>query len=190
MRELQDYSGDFIPDLEMETFSKSALLRLWTATSKLYTGIDGIWYTMIKEKYNEELANELDLEIWSQRATPIEVKRIREAMNINGDDAVALCKFFQIEPQFKGVGHEIDFELHDTNDATMTIQRCPALEYFERHNWSDDTISYMCNSIDKGAFQLTAHLFNPKLTITPIKTAPRNNKDEKPCCIWEIKMEG
>ena len=42
MKELQDYSGSFRPDLKLQDFSKDALVRMWQAAAKLYIGIDGL----------------------------------------------------------------------------------------------------------------------------------------------------
>jgi hypothetical protein len=36
MEELKDYSGEFRRDIKLQDFSKDALVRLWTAASKLY----------------------------------------------------------------------------------------------------------------------------------------------------------
>jgi len=37
-------------------------------------GIDGLWYSLMREKFGEQMASELDWEIW-KRATPLEVRR-------------------------------------------------------------------------------------------------------------------
>jgi len=60
VRDLKDYSGPFIPDLKRSDFSKEALVRAWEATSRCFVMIDGLWYTLIKEKYDEATAGKLD----------------------------------------------------------------------------------------------------------------------------------
>ncbi|NQT47707.1 MAG: hypothetical protein HQ578_01885, partial [Chloroflexi bacterium] len=96
MEEMQDYSGPLRPDLKMEEFSKEALVRLWQAAGKLYVGLDGIWYSLIRERYGEDVARELDAELW-RREAPLEVRRNREAMNIWGDDVESVLKFLQVD---------------------------------------------------------------------------------------------
>ena len=66
MRELQDYSGEFLPDVTMHDFSRERLVAAWYAASKLYIGIDGLWYGLIKERFGEQVACELDREIWER----------------------------------------------------------------------------------------------------------------------------
>ena len=51
MAELEDYGGQFNPDLKLEDFSKAALIRLYAAACKDYLGIDGIWLARIRKKY-------------------------------------------------------------------------------------------------------------------------------------------
>jgi hypothetical protein len=189
MKELQDYSGSFIPNLKMKGFSKDAILRLWIATSKLYTGVDGIWMTMTRERFGNEVACELDREIWTKRGTPVEIRRIREAMNIWGDDVESLFKYFQIHPQLTGLEYEIEYDLKNKNHGIYTIKRCKSLEYFERHNEDPQIVRYVCQEIDWPAFQLTAHTFNPNMKVTPLKMPPRKSKDEFPHCQWEFKIE-
>jgi hypothetical protein len=36
MDELKDYSGDYIPNLKLQDFSKDCLVSLYNATGKLY----------------------------------------------------------------------------------------------------------------------------------------------------------
>lgn len=43
MGELQDYSGEYNPDVEFENFSKEALIRLLKAYQKVFVGALGIW---------------------------------------------------------------------------------------------------------------------------------------------------
>ena len=53
MRELTDYSGDFIPDVRFQDFSKDALVRLLVAAAHDYIGVDGIWINTIRKRSDE-----------------------------------------------------------------------------------------------------------------------------------------
>jgi len=102
VRDLKDYSGPFIPDLKRSDFSKEALVRAWEATSRCFVMIDGLWYTLIKEKYDEATAGKLDREIW-EKMTWKEIPAIQEALNIHGNDVEALFKVYQTIPDSVGV---------------------------------------------------------------------------------------
>jgi len=184
MEELQDYSGEFNSNRTLLDFSKEALVRLWVATAKLYIGIDGFWYTLIKERYGEQAAGELEAELW-KRAAPMEFRRVAEAMNIKGDDVAALFKALQVDPGAEGV-MDLEYELKDRNHGIFTVKGCRSLEYFERHG--DTALMEMGCGIDVWAFPEYGRYFNPRMKTTCLKLPPRNNPNEI-ACQWEFKVE-
>lgn len=184
MKELQDYSGEFTPDRTLQDFSKEALERLWVATAKLYIGIDGLWYTLIKERFGEQMASDLERELW-RRAAPLAFRRVTQAMNISGDDVPTLFKSLQVDPGAEGV-MDLAYELKDKNHGVFTVKGCRSLEYFERHG--DSALLEMGCGIDVWAFQEYAHYFNPKMKMTCLKLPPRKSQDEI-ACQWEFKIE-
>ena len=186
MEELQDYSGEFRPDLKLHDLSKDALVRLFQATAKLYVGLDGVWYSHLRELFGQERAMELDWENW-RRATHLEVGRCREAMNIWGDDVASFCKFLQIDPGAGGVvWTDCDWDLKNKNHAVLTIRICRSLEYFERHQ-DTAALENGCG-MEEWGLQGAANIFNPKIKVKALKLPPRKSKDEV-ACLWEFKME-
>jgi hypothetical protein len=186
MKEMEDYSGELKADLSMTDFSKEALVRLWHLGGRLYTGLDGLWYSLIRERFGEDTARELDAELW-RRAAPHEVRRNREAMNIWGNDVEAVLKFCQIDPGTGGVFPEFSVELKNKNHGTLTIKRCLGLEYYEKHG-ETELQKHACEVVDGEGFQRAAHLFNPKIRVRPLKLPPRKSKDEI-ACQWEFALE-
>lgn len=187
MAEMNDYSGEFKPDLKMSDFSKETLLRLLTAYARCYPGMDGLWFTLCRERFGDEVARELDEEIWSKRALVPEANRICEALNIKGDDVAALFKLFQTQPGFEPLGFDMKYELYDNNHGICTVQNCRSIEYFARHDdW--DTAKWVCSKIDQIGFEAAAKYFNPKMKVTPLKLHPEN-ADDRPHCKWEFKID-
>jgi len=184
MDELQDYSGDFRPHLKMEDFSKEALIRLWQLGGKLYLGLDGIWFGVIKERFGEELAVELDTEVWKRVEMP-EWQRCTAAMNIQGDDVATMFKVMQIDPGGAAI-MDMEFDLKNRNHGIVTFKRCAPLEWIEKHG----TPARQKNACDMDItwFNDWAHMLNPKIKVTPLKLPPRKSKDEV-ACIWEFKLE-
>jgi hypothetical protein len=186
MKELQDYSGSFRPDLKLQDFSKDALVRMWHAAAKLYIGIDGLWYSLAQERFGEKMAMDLEQEIW-RRATPIEARRVAAALNIQGNDVAACFKAWQTDPG--GAGNlDIEFELKNSNRGIMTVKRCASLDYFERHHYSEETIRWMCQVIDAKEFESYAHVFNPNMKVIPLFIPPRKSTD-KIACQFELRLE-
>jgi len=184
MRELKDYSGEFRSDISMHDFSKDTLVQAWIAAAKLYIGIDGIWNTVVRERYGDQVALDLDAEVW-RRNTPLEVRRVREAMSISGDDVAALLKTYQCDPGVTGVA-EIECELRNRNHGVLTFRRCLSLEYFERHG--DEALQKFACELDVREIPNYAHLFNPNIKVKCLKLPPRKSRDEI-ACQWEFKIE-
>jgi len=187
MPELIDYSGEMNPELKMEDFSKAALVRLWQAASKLYIGMDALWVNLVREKLGEKTAMEWDTEIWLRRgAAEAEVSRTREALNIWGDDVAAFLKYAQVDPGIAGV-MEVECELKSKNLGILTVKRCRPLEWCERHGeteWQKNA----CEVLDAEGFPQSAHLFNPRIEVRPLKLPPRQSPDEI-ACQWEFRIE-
>ncbi len=185
--ELDDYSGPFRPDLQMTDFSKEALVQLWQAGGKLYVGMDGLWYDMVKERYGEEAARELSDEIWLKRgASELETRRVRKAMNIWGDDVASFLKFLQVDPGFAAI-MDIKCELRDRNRGIATVIRCKVLEALEKQGDMSE-VEYVCQHLEPIGFQAGVKQFNPKMKATPLKLPPRENRNEI-ACQWEYKLE-
>ena len=186
MDELKDYSGKLNPDLNMCDFSKESLVRLWETSGKLYVGLDGLWYNLVRERFGEETARELSRLNW-QRAAPLEVRRHREAMNIWGEDVESFLKFLQIDIGAGGIWPDFRCEMKDTKHGILTIRRCRSLEYFERHG---ETVlqKHACEVLDLEGFEQAAHYFNPGIKVVPVKLPPRKTDDEI-ACQWEFKIE-
>ncbi|MCX5998463.1 MAG: DUF6125 family protein [Chloroflexi bacterium] len=186
MRELQDYSGAFDPNLRLGDFSKEALLRLFTAACKDYLGIDGTWLTLMRRKVGDETAFRYSDEVW-QSGTEAEVRRTRQALNIRGDDVSAVLKYLQFTTSGGGGLFECTCELHDRNHGMYTVLRCPSLDYFERHG-DMKLLKHACENVCIPYNQRSADCFNPRIKWVPTKLPPRESKKDI-ACQWEIKLE-
>ncbi|MCX5998102.1 MAG: DUF6125 family protein [Chloroflexi bacterium] len=186
MADLGDYSGRLIPDLDMRMFSKDALVRLWESSGKLYVGLDGLWYNTVRERYGQDTAREMSRLNW-QKETPLEVRRHREAMNIWGEDVESYLKFLQIDIGGGGIWPDFRCEMKEPNRGTLTIRRCRSLEYFERHQ-ETALQKHACEVLDVEGFEQSAHYFNPRIRVVPLKLPPRKNEDDI-ACQWEFRID-
>lgn len=186
MEELRDYSGQFRADLKLEDFSKETLVKAWGTTAKLYILLGGIWNSLIKERFGEQVALDAEREIWRQ-ATAKDIPWISEVFDIRGDDIATVFKHIQISPLI-GVIYPTEFEMKDKNHGVFTIPRCISLEYLERAN-RGDMIELVCgaNGIDHWGFQQVASYYNPQIEVSPLKLPPRKSRDEI-ACRWEFKI--
>ncbi len=187
MTERDDYSGDFDPNFRLDDLSKDALHRLSMANAKCYIMMARLWYDLVRERFGDGTARELDLEIWGQRALPLESNWVCEALNIRGNDVATLFKLFQTQPGFAGAGFEIEYDLKNAKHGVCTVNRCLGLEYFERKGMMDIAMQ-MCEEIEPVGFSAAAHLFDPDMIVIPIKLPTRQTPNPKPHCIWEYRV--
>ena len=67
----------------LEDLSKKELLKVIEMFSLNWLTVDGLWFTLVEDKYGLEAALELDLKMW-QRQALTEARRIKKYMGIEG----------------------------------------------------------------------------------------------------------
>jgi len=195
MEELQDYSGPLMRGLKsresLDVFSKDAIVRMIAGASKLYLGSEGGFYTVVRKRFGEQLANEMDREVLLDRAAPQIVSRLRNAFDIRGDDVASFLKFLQIEPLL--AINIAEFELKDEDRGLVTVHRCRALEYWERHG--ENGLQKNACGIHASGLRQAACSFNPHMSVRALTLPPRhitmgNPGRNKPpiACQWEVAM--
>jgi hypothetical protein len=187
MGELNDYTGEFRPDLNLTDFSKEALIQLVRAAAKCYGAQTSYWYTAAKEVYGEETANKLQEHVWLKGgASEAELRNVCTALKISGSDIASYFKFLQTTP-VDATMMDLDFELKDANHGTLTVTRCYTLSVLERTK-DLDFQKNLCEVIDARGFQLGGTWFNPRMKVTPVKLPPRQSKKDI-ACKWEFFLE-
>ncbi len=129
MKNLEDYNGQFMPDLRLSDFSPDALAGMAGLYSKLYIALDGFWYLTVKGRAGNEEALASDIQIWD-KLSKYEMFNITEQMNIRGNDVSALMKAVQLVPWLQRMQYNI--ELKNPNHAILTVTACPTLNALEK----------------------------------------------------------
>jgi hypothetical protein len=185
MPELNDYSGEFKPDLRERDFSKEALIRLTVVAAKLYMGNAQRAYDIMKNRFGEAMAGELQREL-ARRAVQTDIRRVRQEMKIGGNDVAAVLKFCQVSPRVAGLT-ELQCELKNQDHGVLTIGKCLILRYCEK--LGDNVLqNLICAVIEPEWFESYANAFNPKIRAVPLKLPPRRSKDDI-ACKWEFKLQ-
>ena len=188
VRDLEDYSGEFLPDVRLQDFTRDALVELLVAACHDYIGIDGLWLNTIRRRFGEEVAFDCSREVW-ETGWLHEVRRGVQAMNISGSDIAALFKYYQIDPGF-GAMFDIKCELPSPDLGYVTVNRCWVLDKLERLEAPEmmKKIKLACEELDLPLFQRVASYFNPGIKVRPLKLPPRQSGDEI-ACRWEYRNE-
>ncbi len=183
LKKLNDYSGEFLPDLKPEDFSHDTLAELLRVYSQLYIAMDGFWYLAVMERSGNEEALACDLLAW-EKVCKYEMAKVTKHLNIQGNDVIALMKAMQVLPWFHKIKCEVNIK--NSNNATMTVTHCPTLEALEKEGSGRE--SEICRTVELKIFEGYASFFNPGIETKPLKLPPRGSKDEV-CCQWEFKLE-
>lgn len=183
MKALEDYSGEFLPNLKLEDFSHDTLVKLLTLYSQLYIAMDGFWYLAVMERSSNKEALACDMRAW-ERMVNYEMKRITEGLNIRGNDVIAFMKALQITPWCQKMQYKIDIE--NENKATLTVTYCPTLDALEKEGKGREVQT--CTVVEPWAMKQYASFFNPDMQVKCLKSPPRKNKDDI-CCQWAFRLE-
>jgi hypothetical protein len=185
MTELQDYSGEFKPDIKYQDFSKDSLAKLLTEYARLSLALDAWWQGVVREKYGEKIAIELELAVWA-KGVPYQQQRVMEALNIKGNDVATCFKELQMDPQFRPPMFDITWDFKNKNHGIFTVNHCKAVDHFEKIG-DTKTMLAMCD-LDLKAFERIAKFINPNIKVKFLKMPPRKDQNDI-ACRFEFKLE-
>lgn len=182
MKRLDDYGGEFLPDLKLSDFSPDTLVQLLKLYSKLYMAMDGFWYLAVKERAGDKEALACDIKVWEDMVR-YEALMIKRQLKISGNDLASLLKITQLCPWFQLTVSNIEIE--DSSRATLTVIYCPTLESLERK--SPGTEYETCNVVCRRINESIAALCNPDIEVSCLKLPPRESREDI-CCQWEFRL--
>ena len=190
MKELNDYSGQYRPDLKLEEFSRDALIRLLKSYQVAFVGFMGMWNTVNRERMDSEEAFRLDADVYEKWVRKFALPLTTQAMSIQGDDILTMLKYFQVAIDGAREGlYEYEYDIKNNNHVVLTFTSCPSLFYFERKGNEKD-IAALCGpgGVEERAFIEFCKYFNPNMKCKALKLPPRKSKADI-CCQWEFKIE-
>ena len=188
MKELADYTGEFLPRISFEDFSKDVVIKLLKALNRNCLGIDGLWFQRAIKEVGLDAAVSWSMDVWEKQCK-IDMKNARQILNIKGNDVEALLKGIQFCPGFPISILEWEMELKTRNHGLITVHRCPAVDTYEREGKKgEEILNGICRVIEPPAFNSFISVVNPDIQMKELKLPPRKSKDEI-CCQWEFKLE-
>ncbi len=179
---LDDYSGDFIPNLKPSDLSAEAVDKLVKVYAQLYKAMDGFWYMGVMDLHGNDEALKIDIAVW-EKLCIYEMDKITRAFNIKGNDMKAMMKAFQLSPWAWNI--KSDFEMINDNHVIWKVKHCPTVAALEREGRGRE--NDICNNVEVRLNELYARYFNPNAEVRRLKTPPRKDKDDI-YCIWEFKI--
>jgi hypothetical protein len=131
-----DYSGEFDPDFVLEDFSHRALVlsdQEFAVQSHLLCR--SFLLTVAQRLGDDDQAREIAT-LQFIGAAGLTAERLRSAMRIEGDDATAVAKLFQLHPCFQPRTYvDLRVDVVDDQRATISFGDCPALQEDDPYSW-------------------------------------------------------
>ncbi len=154
---MDDYSGDFRPDLRLEHLAHPVLVRQAKEFALDNHLLMRAAYFSVDENFSTDL---LDDAAPQHRAAimPAAVRRLRAALAIEGDDMAAVAKLLQLDPFL--VEDYVDYrvEVHDELSGAIEFVGGPGL---------DDNVCRSPMDWPDG-FRFTAEAVNPRCVVTQV----------------------
>jgi hypothetical protein len=120
-------------------------------------------------------------------ASPVYTGRMRQLMQIEGDDVGAIIKALQLDVGFPHQYMDVGWKVKDPQHAEFWLRHCGALMDVEPHG--EKRVIGMCHTIEDPTFDATAFATNPRARIRPIHRPPRQPADRHPHCHWTIEID-
>jgi hypothetical protein len=183
--ELSDLSGPFYPNLTRDRLSKELLLKLMTSYQYSWLMANGGYYDGLRNRGVEfEVRNEMELATWKSMAKRVNW-RYPKIGNFPLNTVVDSLKAMQL-PLDNTIGlFPASYEIVNPNLVYERVEQCRTLEYLRKAE--PERIIPMCHELEKPMIE--AYMLNPKIKVTPLKLPPYDDPNERPCCIWELKIE-
>jgi hypothetical protein len=131
----RDYSGPFDPDFQLEDLSHRALVTVNREVALQSHLLARAFMLGVAQREGDAAASELGAAQWTGIAA-LTAERLLALLRIEGDDAEAIAKLFQVHPCFLPRSY-VDFHvtLAGPERARIEIRDCPALDEADACSW-------------------------------------------------------
>lgn len=174
---MDDYAGPLRPDFRLEDLNHAHLVRQAKEFCLDVHLLMRAAYWSIDENFDPAL---LDDAAPQHRAAiaPVLVERLRDAMNIQGDDMSAIGKILQLDPFL--VDDYVDYrvEVHDETSGSIEFAECAGL--------SDDVSRSPLDWLD--GFAHMAQAVNPHCVVEPGVVEPGVGGERRPRR-WDLRID-
>ncbi|UCF08134.1 MAG: hypothetical protein JSW28_00100 [Thermoplasmata archaeon] len=159
--------------------SKERLLDLMLMHIRSLWAVDGLYFLGIEKRFGTESAAEIDRKVWEVMGK-IEARRLRETLEIKGDDIPSLIEALSMTTWALDLEHkEIVVEqdravFRNTNCRTQKTRISKGLEVFP------------CKAVRWGYLKTFTKEWDEKIEVT-CRVCPPDDHPENLWCEWEFK---
>jgi hypothetical protein len=160
-------------DNALEGLTKKELIEVIRMFSKNWLTLDGLWFTLVEDKYGMDAALELDLEMWHRNAF-IEARRIKKYMGIEGGGVKGVLKAFRFMSYDACMPFE--YSIDGPHEAHMWVTTCRPQEGRLRAGRGE----FPCKPMGMKCYGIPAGVIDPSVRTECVFCPP----DPHPADVW------
>ena len=167
-----------MPGLDHSQIPTEKLIEL--CSKSLYT-VDGLWFTVVEQKYGLDVALELDVEVW-RRLGLIQARRVVNTFAIKEDSPIrAVINVLQVDPIMFVYKPQV-VELTDTK-AIFRCTDCPP----QKARIRDGKGEFPCKAVGIALFNSYAEAVAPGIKLSCL-TCPPDAHPPQYWCEWQFEV--
>ncbi len=180
---IDDYSGPFLPDLQLEDLSRAALISQCKEFALDLHLLVRAGHLAVRERWGAAAMAAIARDHWAG-AAPVYGERIRKALQITGNDMEAILKTLQVDPAFPHEYVRCGCDLVDLRHAYFWIEECAALTDEPPRGW----LEVLDDPAAAGLDAVVAAV-NPKARCHPIEPSEVAARGARPLRAWRIEID-
>lgn len=164
--------------IEHSPISTEKLVELCSRSA--YT-LDGLWFTLVEEKFGLDAALEMDVEVW-RRLCLVQARRIQKYFHIDEDNSIRrLIKVIELDPLL-AVFKPLAVELTD-NRAVLRFTDCPP----QKARIRDGRGEFPCKPVGIAFLSSYVEVIDPKIKLSCL-TCPPDDHPTQYWCQWQFEI--
>jgi len=163
-------------------YSRISVERLVELCSRSAYTLDGLWFTLVEEKFGLETALEIDVEVW-RRLCLAQARRVQKYFAIDEPDTLRrLIKVIELDPLL-AVFEPRTVELTDGH-AVLRFTDCPP----QKARTRDGRGEFPCKPVGLALLNSYIEIIDPSIKLK-CRTCPPDAHPSEYWCEWEFTVE-
>jgi hypothetical protein len=161
----------------LESLTKRELLSVIEMFSKNWLTVDGLWFTLVEDRYGLDAALDLDLKMWERNAL-IEARRIKKYMGIERGGIKGVLKairFLTVDPS-----NPFEYSMDGSNEAYIWYTSCLPQEARVRAGRGE----FPCKAMGLACYGTVAEVIDPDVRVECV--FPPDDHPSGVWCKWRL----
>ncbi len=161
--------------------SRIPIEKLVELCSRSAYTLDGLWFTLVEEKFGLDAALEIDVEVW-RRLCLVQARRVQKYFSIDEDSSIRrLIKVIELDP-ILAVFEPRAVGLTD-NRAVLRFTDCPP----QKARVRDGRGEFLCKPVGIAFLSSYVEVIDPRIKLTCLRCPPDKHPSQF-WCEWQFEI--